>query len=575
MTTPYLITPNISLNPVNKIHLEDVASQLISKPVKLKAPIYKQRQFTQVSGGTDLNLGANSFYSNFIIPDSSVINFSRGYLAFDLETIFNIDGLANDGLVGCISAFTDSFPIESIELKTRSGESLAFIENAQLYSKIAHPMVLSLEEYNSRGPVFGDNGTNPEFPLSLVNGCHPVIVPPDNIITAAGSISLAQFTAAAATTAVGINPQPVTIANPMVVGVNLTNVSRYRVNNEFIPRFPSECYIRDVDGTSANCLPSEFPATQEGGTDVFGRGAMQHLITTDVGLAAGNLPENTADIKLRFRYPLKAFSGSIFAVDKNFYFGQELDLIIKWRSLDNLLFVNADLTGSAGGAATSLTAFAFNANNELNIDNFHLYLCEDINPINKELLKQQVNNGGIEMFIPYVTSSRKQLVAGVNPLFQLLKPADGSYLKRCLTVVQNRVDTLDMTSNIFNVCENSGVKWTRVRSLLDTFYLQDHNLSMKNSEVWSYMYDMLRGSPLGASPRTFEENCFFMDNFSDADRTVDFPVNDCKVSGLEITKPIVYSVELDSTGAVSQGLAVQFFVWLRKLIIKPGGISFY
>jgi len=79
-------------------------------------------------------------------------------------------------------------------------------------------------------------------------------------------------------------------------------------------------------------------------------------------------------------------------------------------------------------------------------------------------------------------------------------------------------------------------------------------------------------SPAGLSPRTLEDNCFFMDNFSDADDSTQFYKNDCLKSGLSVDQYMTYETTFTKTATVAMTLA-QFQTWSRLLIISPQGIS--
>ncbi len=72
--------------------------------------------------------------------------------------------------------------------------------------------------------------------------------------------------------------------------------------------------------------------------------------------------------------------------------------------------------------------------------------------------------------------------------------------------------------------------------------------------------------------RTFDQQAFFMDNFSDADDGSQFPENDLKESGMSVSMPKTYEVTFVKASAASL-ILFQYRVWLRKLNISLGNVS--
>ena len=499
-----VISPDLAVNPSVPISGGDYAKQLDLAPKSYAAPVYKLRRFTQISGGTSLTLSTATTMSQFNIPGDKVWNLSKSYLQFDATfPAVNVNLSIN-------SAFTDCLPLDSIQLQTASGQILANVQQAQVYSKIAQPLSLSLDEYNSRGPVYGDTGIGTGYPISQNMGCQPY-KDDDN-----------------------------------------------RTSTQLFPSRPSAAVIIDVTaGGDAADIPSRntAAANHESGSDVLVN-APQTLISgaVDSGTAAGE-----SVLVIRFKIPFKAFSGTILAVDRDLYFGQNLQLSIYYKPIANFGFSTA---GVAGAASTAPVSLAFS--------NYFMWLQEDISE-NAMDIKAQVMSGGLAMLCPYVESSQltTTAAAGTYTISSPLTPGMGVALKRVITVPVNGANTTKRTANSFNV---NGVKWTQVQSTLDGKPIQDQFLVVNNCDVWNYLYNNIKNTPLGLSMRTFDQQAFFMDNFSDCDDGSQFNENDLKESGLTVQLPKTYEVTF--VQALTASLALyQYRVWLRKLVIGPGGIS--
>ena len=511
--------PNLAVNPAVNIKLEDVSKELMLAPVKLRAPVYKRRRFTQVSGGTSLALSGSTTLSQFNIPGGSVWNPSRTDIVLDSAFRFRIDGATNNGLVGLVNSFTDCLPIDSIQLQTANGQVLANIQNAQIYSKVSQALALDLDEYSSRGPVYGDTVLGTALPISQITGCQPA---------------------------------------------NATTASLARTTAQLFQSRPSDASIIDVAaGGDVACVASANPADQASGTDISGRLVPQRLVSGAIG--ANN--NNAANFSVRFKIPLKTFLGTIFAMDRDLYFGQNLQLIIYWKPLDNWFFSCAD---AAAGASASLSG-VLNANNTFTISNYYLYMSEDINAENVAYHKNEVNTKGVEVLVPYTNCSQitTAAAAGTYTISTPLTPGTGLALKRCITIPVNSANTLKRTANNFNV---GGVKFSQNQSSLDGRPLQDQFMIFANSDLWNYMYRLIKNSPAGLSQRTFEECCFMMDNFSDADDSTHFYENDCKESGLKVPQAMTYENTFVQTSTASLILA-QYQTWCRLLVINSSGIS--
>lgn len=464
---------------------------------------YKYRKLPQISGGTNLTLLNGSVVeSRFNIAGNSVWNLSRSFIV--LDAVFT--GVADYSA----ATFVDSIPLNQVQLLTENGSVLVDIQQAQIYSKIIQPLTLSKDEYLSRGSVYANVAVDTSVP-SINMGCNPLK----------------------------------RIAN---IGTNGATAS-YRADIKVIPIQPTDASILQ-DGTFSAVVP-----VAASGTDCLYNNPQQHV-------AAGTIAAATAN---RYRINLKTFVGTLLAVDKSLFFGQNLTLVLRWAPLQNWGFDFKDaayeLKDAAALAATSVT-------------NYFIYLAEDINKDNQRSLRQAFNSG-YSMLIPYTTSTQQSSSStGLATVQSTISSGNGYCLKRAISACVSSTNSLQYTANTFNV---AGSKWTSVQSFLDANPIQDIQLSISMAEPWNYLYDFIKDSPVGMSQRTYLENAFWIDNFSDSNRSVDIPFMDQKDSGLylydESGNSIQRTYRVEFITVPAAVLMVQYLTYLRTMKISPQGVT--
>lgn len=490
--------PGPSNQKVN-MSAEKHADQLNIAPTKLVSPVYKLRKFTQVSGGSTLSLSTSPTQSIFNIPGNGVWNFSKSFIKFD--ALFAAIPVVNPNNIPALNVlYCDCLPVDSIQL-LYDGRVLSELTNAQLYTKVAQHLATDLDDYFSRGGVYGDSALGTAFPITQITGCNPV----------AGTFA--------------------------------------RTTAQITANVPTECSITDDGASPQVCGASARPATNASGSDCYDR-APQRLIA---GAANANL-------QCRYKVPLKAFLGTIFAMDKDLHFAQNLQLVINWADYRNFGFtVQVDMATNLADLATVPT-----------ITKYNLYLAEDIGET-ADALRNVVRSSGMNVVVPYTYCKPLTVPAnstnGTNS--QPLTQGMGISLKRILTIPSIANADTNKRNNTFNV---GGVKFTTIQSTLDGKPLQDQKLVLADSDVWNYQRELIKKSAAGLSSRTWEENCFFLDNFSDCYDSTHFYENDTMESGLRIDTPQkTYEVNIEKTTAGSITLN-QYQTWTKLLAIRPDGI---
>jgi len=461
--------------------------------------VYKSRRFLQVNGGTSLAFTDSLTLSQFKIPANTCWNLSKSYITIDIVAQNWYDAasfLAN--------FFTDCFPINSIRLQSNSGTELAKLDNVQIYTKVSQDLTISMEEYLSNGSIYGDTIPGTAYPITVCSGCQP--------------------------------------AN--------STFSAQRTSGQLLTRFPTEALITDTTAgtyTASLASLSGLLTSHVSGSDSVGKGVHQRLIT---GVASNNVVgDGNGNLTIKYKIPLKAFVGTLLAVDETLYFREDLTLNIYWQNTSNLGWLNAT------DVATNRDVSKLQV---VSTSNYYLYLQENVNAE-----KQIEAKNRTRIITPYTISKvySTPASAGVNTIETTIEPMSGKTLKRIITIPNSAINMFKKTANTFNV---NAVKYSTLQSYLNGMPLQDYQLSWSNGDVWNYHYNLIKKSPAGLSLRTFEENTFFIDNFSDADESVKWLENDKNMNGMIVNDAKNYQLQFTQTSTC--GLVMcQYQTWSREL----------
>lgn len=529
MSQNAITTPNVVINEQPKIMSVEMAPQLDLEEKSLDAPVYKWTKLTQVSGGTDQALSASTTLSTINIPGGVAMNLSRSFISFDVT-------IAAPAANGYNVLQCDSVPLDYIQFVSQSGDVIGEVRNAQQYTKVVRPAHESLDEFQSRGPVppatttaLTGYGTNHFLqPASWL--CSPAV-------TAVGGAIAASLTTNE------MNSKYMTDAANGTTSVSLNWV-------------PCEVLLTTATAAQYNGLLTGV-TYQASGVDKDG--APQALM-----VAAQNQV-----LICHCKIPLKAFSGTIMSLDKQLYFGQNMQLKLNWQpyanwgfQIDNtLIATNVNTT-----AVTSVT-----------LSNYYLWLCKDTNPKNIEYLMKQNQTTGVEILVPWNDGNSRPTPAtggtpGTYTHSTLISPGAGLSVKRIYTALFSGTNQLTRVASANNVGQ---VKYTAIQTSVDSRYVQDAPLDETLDEVWNYMYPMIKGSTSGLSSRCWHIRNFFCDNFSDCDTLVDANKNDGYYSGLSIG-PVYrqYDVRYTIPANAAALSCCQWIIYLKKLRITPLSVRY-
>lgn len=396
----------------------------------------------------------------------------------------------------------DISPIDSIELRTQSGTVLTSLNNVQMFSKVM-ARLSPYEEYLSHGPVWA--GATRAASLNSVNRlCQPAGV-------AAGNVA------------------------------SVVPNQRYWFGTAANPPVPTlSALAPDVDS-----------------------GADQPFLARQLNSYSGAVGAGVA-VNISFRLPLSLFVGTILAMDRDLYFGQNLTLVINWSATSRFIYDESAILLTGNAAAFAGTA---------SLQSLYLWIAKEMNAEIVNQMRNQVQQQGLELLIPYTTCGKGGAAAGAVQQYsfnRVLTAGDGLSLKRIITVPATINETLRLNNCNDNV--NAHI-YTAVQSYLDASPLQQTALVCGTvPEDYNYMYQILRRASI-YSARDFQQASFFCDVFGDsACEAVDWREDDTNDSGLKIGNiPKNYSIRVTSTVA-GMGL-YQYVTFVRKLIINPNGLQ--
>jgi len=533
MSLSTITTPNVVIQDAPaKIVSVETYPQLDLEEKSLDAPVYKYTKLTQVSGGTTQSLSTSTTLSTFNIPGGVAINLARSFLIFDL--IVAAPTAAGYNVVQC-----DSIPLDYIQFVSQSGDLIGEVRNAQQFTKVVRPAHETIDEFNSRGPV------------------------PPGATVAAGGYATNHYL------------QPASwLTTPTIADSKLdviaADLSTTEMNNQYMTDVAAGTTSVSLNWVSCSMVNQsvtlgEFNPLRMGvnyqASGVDRDGAQQALICQ---------AQNGATI-VHCKIPLKAFSGSIMALDKELYFGQNMQLKLNWQPLANWGFQTSSLT------ATQATATAFLAGagaTATQLSNYYLWLCKDTNPKNIENLMRQNQTTGVELLVPWNDSNSRPAGAAATSYTHstLISPGSGLSVKRIYSTLINGNNTLTTVASANNVGQ---VKYTNLQSSIDSRFIQDAPLDETQDEVYNYMYPLIKGSPSGMSSRIWHIRNFYCDNFSDCDSLTKANENDAYYSGLSIG-PVYrqYDVKYTLTSNAVGLICYQWVIYLKKLRITPLAVRY-
>jgi hypothetical protein len=174
---------------------------------------------------------------------------------------------------------------------------------------------------------------------------------------------------------------------------------------------------------------------------------------------------NTAQTVYR-RFPLGAFSGTLFGVDRNYYSPVEQYLRITAGTGYKMAY--AYTTGADPSAGAQATG-------DITINNLYLYLCVEQNPLIQEEMLARYRSGKLAFRIPYTTGFKNVSgAAGTQANIQI--QLSQQYGKRLKRILHSAFNGQEMLNTAYDTDNTGGLKITQFQTFMDNIPLQDRIL---------------------------------------------------------------------------------------------------
>jgi len=371
--------PDLVQNASKPLDAPEIAPQCNLSARARIAPVYKYVQQFQSNNGANVTLNNTSpAQSTWNISGDDIYNLAQSYMTFDLAVTASTNVTA---------VHTDVCPIDSIYLRTSGGTDLVLLSNVQSYVKNMAAMVTPMEDFLSRGPVYGATTA-----AANLYGENAMCNPSNSLSSTAATTTSTSSQYYYSTAAAGATPVISTVAG---------------------------------DGNDA-----------DSGTDKSYIGK-QRLV------AAGAAAPGGVAMALRYRIPFKYFAGTLFAVDKDLLLGQNFQIIINWSAVNKFAFdVSAfPLTGTivAYAGAGSLSSCYLWLARECNST-----ICDD-------LRGQLRNGGIQMLIPWTQCGRSSANAAGKWSSNNLIQSGTGLALKRVVNVLVSTSETNSLSQNNQNV----------------------------------------------------------------------------------------------------------------------------
>jgi hypothetical protein len=303
----------------------------------------------------------------------------------------------------------------------------------------------------------------------------------------------------------------------------------------------------------------------------FGAAAFTNLATTPFIEPLQMYSSGIANIFSCLSYPidLSAFKDTLFSLNKNIYFGDNLVLTINWNPTNKFTF---QTVGAAN--ANTITAPITSTGNAT-ISSLFLYTATETDPTIISQLVSTVSNGEFSLIVPFVYCQKYALATGTTAsMQQRINSSYGSTLLRAYF-------------GIFHGTETNATVFTHNDS-----YITDYNTYMDGLRLQDFTLKISDGTAYLANERNLRDSCMltlqqYKDQFIHVDNWCgSSPANndDGMLNGLSLDTDRAWSIQANlgtvpndgaaSPNTVYYGLKCYlFFTTQKRLVISKGSLT--
>jgi len=174
-----------------------------------------------------------------------------------------------------------------------------------------------------------------------------------------------------------------------------------------------------------------------------------------------------SDVTIQCMLPLKHIRNTAFAIDKNFYYGQNSYLKLFFGPLSKVGYMSASNADPNLGTPTSITSTAV-------INNLCLFLAVESNTDMRQAIMDKVAGSGLETYIPFVQSYKNSNNSSTQNISITFDIGNGSILQKIIHSVFNNNEALNTAYDCANNASGPvPQKVLQYRTLLNSKPLQD------------------------------------------------------------------------------------------------------
>lgn len=496
----------------------------------------------EVPSSTTLNLDSTQS-CDFLLPNQS-LNLSRSYLNMDVVIPAQAAGTyakAHSGFLACIDA---------IMLSTAGNVKLLEINNIPEWTKLAWRPLTDYQKY-------------------MTHPCHT-----PNIAAAADVPEAGQ-----------LFNRSRNLAAPYAAYATLASGTPYQ-------DYPTPGNRQVTAVQDAAWVNGSFHISQEDGLDLTGAAQVSagdyDAVCNYIGRTAINAP-----VAYRLRLPLNMIYGSLLALDKDLYFGEQLRLTIRFNAGRKFGYTSVAPAAEAGGAGfggdNTVIANSAGAGNvsiasvDLTVvpvlSNVQLRVALETNEAVKMMVTQTVQNGsGFKLNFPYLHSWKANTVAAAQNTNNFSRKLNRNHGAKCLRMIAgvfNAANTGARYCHAYNgTCANAGqTKWESYRTYLDSIPRTPDLLRCDNFNAYQYIEDKLKGSVI-KDIKEWMAVPAIIEDFSGVSYTKDFVKSDHMNSGLDLSTEREFSLDVTTAAGNATAMPVVMFAVCQKtLTITNQGIS--
>jgi hypothetical protein len=325
-------------------------------------------------------------------------------------------------------------------------------------------------------------------------------------------------------------------------------------------------------GSASTAAPAGFL-----GTDGFTEPKYMALSSV---IGNGSATGQTGRLDRYRQIPLSAFSGTLLAVDRDFFSPTEMSFRILSNIGDKMAWLS-QTPADASGVQSSILNIPANtcstAGQNITINNCYLYLCVEQNQDIINAMFERYRSGDLKYSIPYTTSFRLTGAAsgGQTNLQVTLSNMYGRKLKRILTTMWNPAERINTSYDCSNF---NGAKLSSYQTMLNSRPLQDRVLSCMrpaqlsvNQDDWLENFKFVDKQSCYTSKEMYNLNWFHIDQFyepRDSSQLVESNLSE----GLDMVVPVTWQFS-----GVAGMTGVVFYIYAefqREIMITPSGPIF-